>query len=110
MNDIVALVLQAVGMISGVIGVMYRIQKGQAARHQEEMKELKDSLKTGLEGIETLRREGEKALHERINNFEAEVYQGISNRLSHIEGELEGISNGNQIMQEWLVNHGGKVE
>ncbi len=117
MNDIAALILQIIGVTSGVIGVMYRIQKGQASRHQEEhrelqedLKELRSDLKGGLEELEKLRREGDRALHERVNGLEGGTYKEINTRLSLIEGELKGISNVSRIMQQWLVDHGGKVE
>ncbi len=127
-NYILPLALQTVGTTVSVIGVVWRIQKAQSDKHKaelatltkkhdSEMKALRESFKEELVSIrgimddwEKLRRDGDHALHERINQIESNAYKEINTRLSHIEGQLKGLNNVTRIMEEWLIQKGGKVE
>ncbi len=125
---ILPLAIQAIGTTGSVIGVVWRIQKAQSDKHKAElenlskkhdieMKALQESFKEELISIreimsewEKQRRNGDHALHERINQIESNAYKEINTRLSHIEGQLKGLNNVTRVMEEWLIRNGGKVE
>ncbi len=114
---IISLIFQTVGTVLSVVTIVWRVQSTQTKKHQEELERLskafKDelsSVKTEVKDYEDLRRRGDHALHERMNNLESGIYKEINARLSHIEGQLKGVNNITRLMEEWLIENGGKLK
>ena len=109
--------VQIITTVVSVITVVWRIQTAQHRKHLLEIEAIKGAFKEELDCVkgsirewEELRRNGDHALHERINNVESGAYKEINTRLSHIEGQLKGINNITRLMEDWLIKNGGKVE
>jgi hypothetical protein len=103
--EIAKFVLTAVGTFLSVFALSFTVFQYWRKKQDEKFNILKDSLKDEVLGERTARKESLDRLGKRIENLENNITQDIQRRMSTIEGELKGMRNVLEKIQEWFIDN-----
>jgi hypothetical protein len=103
--EIAKFVLTAVGTFLSVFALSFTVFQYWRKKQDEKFKVLKDSLKDEVQGERNSRKESLDRLGRRIENLERNITQDIQRRMSTIEGELKGMRNVLDKIQEWFIDN-----
>jgi hypothetical protein len=103
--EIAKFVLTAVGTFLSVFGLSFTVFQYWRKKQDEKFNVLKDSLKGEVQGERDARKESMERLGRRIENLENNITQDIQRRMSTIEGELKGMRNVLDKIQEWFIEN-----
>jgi hypothetical protein len=103
--EIAKFVLTAVGTFLSVFALSFTVFQYWRKKQDEKFNVLKDSLKDEVLGERTARKESLDRLGKRIENLENNITQDIQRRMSTIEGELKGMRNVLEKIQEWFIDN-----
>jgi hypothetical protein len=103
--EIAKFILTAVGTFLSVFALSFTVFQYWRKKQDEKFKVLKDSLKGEVQGERDARKESLERLGKRIENLENNVMQDLQRRMSTIEGELKGMRNVLEKIQEWFIDN-----
>jgi hypothetical protein len=103
--EIAKFVLTAVGTFLSVLALSFTVFQYWRKKQDEKFNVLKDSLKDEVREERDARKESMERLGRRIENLESNITQDIQRRMSTIEGELKGMRNVLDKIQEWFIDN-----
>jgi hypothetical protein len=103
--EIAKFILTAVGTFLSVFALSFTVFQYWKKKQDEKFNVLKESLKGEVRGEREARKESLDRLGKRIENLENNVTQDIQRRMSTIEGELKGMRNVLEKIQEWFIDN-----
>ena len=112
-NSFLPLILQTIATVVTVLTLYWRISKSHNEKQDARIGKIKSDYDEKISKIETemgnwesRRRADVRALHKRVDEQDDFVKTSIIGQLSRMEGEMKGMSNILQVIQEYFVNTG----
>jgi len=109
--EIAKFVITAVGTFISVFTLSFAIFQYWKKKQDEKFDTLKESIKYEINTEKTDREKSIERLHKRIDQLESNIVHDVQRRMSTIEGELKGMRNVLEKIQEWFIKNtftGGK--
>jgi hypothetical protein len=103
--ELAKFILTAVGTFLSVFGLSFTVFQYWRKKQDEKFNVLKESLKGEVQGERDARKESLARLGKRMENLENSVMQDLQRRMSTIEGELKGMRNVLEKIQEWFIEN-----
>jgi uncharacterized protein YlxW (UPF0749 family) len=106
--EIAKFIFTAIGTFLSVLALSFTIFQHWKKKQDEKIEGVKNSLEKKIQSENDNRKEAVTRLHERIDKLDStllQVTQGVENRLSRIEGKLEGMNGTLNKIQDWFINN-----
>jgi prefoldin subunit 5 len=106
--EIAKFVLTAIGTFLSVFGLSFTIFQNWKKKQDEKIEQLNVGLGKKIQAESDSRREAINRLHERVDKLDGSIMsftQLFENRLSKIEGKLDGMCKTLDKIQDWFINN-----
>lgn len=102
--EIAKFVFTAIGTFLSVFGLSFTVFQHWKKRQDEKFDLLKKSIDAAVQKEVDSRKEAVSQIRERVEKLDEYVSQRFENRLSRIEGKLEGMNNTLNKITDWFIN------
>jgi uncharacterized protein HemX len=103
--EIAKFVLTAIGTFLSVFGLSFTVFQYWKKKQDEKFNSLKSTVESLIEKETATRGSAQERLHKRIDDLELSFAHSLERRLSTIEGELKGLKQTLQTIQNWFVSN-----
>ncbi len=103
--EIAKFVLTAIGTFLSVFALSFTVFQYWRKKQDEKFDGLKSNIESAIQKEAAARGAAQERLHKRIDDLEQSFAHSLERRLSTIEGEIKGLRQTMQSVQNWFFNN-----